>query len=191
MSVQTQIDRISRAVSSALAAIADKGVTVPDGSNSDSLAALIESIEAGGSGELFHAEITPATSGEVLTFEVGEIGERIAAVIASLKPDDYIEIRKNYAVSCIAALNQNPVSSKPLAVNIVAYRSGASMELSNDSVEQNYSSTPGGTASYNSYSFWNSRYDKSLVKFYVTNGAESKYGLLVGKTYDIWVIKAG
>ena len=48
MSVQTQIDRISGNVSAALAAIAEKGVTVPDGSNSDALHELIKSIEAGG-----------------------------------------------------------------------------------------------------------------------------------------------
>lgn len=48
MSVQSEITRLSDNVTAALAAIADKGVTVPDGSNSDSLAALIESIEAGG-----------------------------------------------------------------------------------------------------------------------------------------------
>lgn len=48
MSVQTQIDRISGNVSAALSAIAGKGVTVPEGSNSDALAELIASIEAGG-----------------------------------------------------------------------------------------------------------------------------------------------
>lgn len=48
MSVQTEIDRISVNVSDAFAAIADKGVTVPDGSTSDALAELIASIEAGG-----------------------------------------------------------------------------------------------------------------------------------------------
>ena len=48
MSVQTQIDRISGNVSAALAAIADKGVTVPDGSTSDALAELIAAIESGG-----------------------------------------------------------------------------------------------------------------------------------------------
>ena len=37
-------------VTAALAAIAGKGVTVPDGSNSDSLASLIAAIEAGGGG---------------------------------------------------------------------------------------------------------------------------------------------
>lgn len=35
-------------IDAALSAIANKGVTVPDGSTSDALAALIESIEAGG-----------------------------------------------------------------------------------------------------------------------------------------------
>lgn len=51
MSVQTQIDRISGNVAAALAAIADKGVTVPDGSTSDALAELILSIQAGGGGD--------------------------------------------------------------------------------------------------------------------------------------------
>lgn len=50
MSVQSEITRLSDNVTAALAAIADKGVTVPDGSNSDSLAPLIASIEAGGGG---------------------------------------------------------------------------------------------------------------------------------------------
>lgn len=50
MSIQTQIDRISGNVSAALTAIANKGVTVPDGSASDALAELIASIEAGGGG---------------------------------------------------------------------------------------------------------------------------------------------
>lgn len=48
MSVQTQINRISGNISSALAAIADKGVTVPDGSNSNNLAELIAQISSGG-----------------------------------------------------------------------------------------------------------------------------------------------
>ena len=50
MSVQSEIERISRNIAAALSAIADKGVTVPDGSTSDALASLIASIEAGGGG---------------------------------------------------------------------------------------------------------------------------------------------
>ena len=50
MSVQTEIDRISGNVSAALSAIAEKGVTVPDGSTSDALAGLIASIQEGEGG---------------------------------------------------------------------------------------------------------------------------------------------
>lgn len=65
MSVQTQIDRISGAVQSALAALSEKGVEVPAGTKVDGLAALIAAIEAGGgsggmsSGTITFSENTP------------------------------------------------------------------------------------------------------------------------------------
>ena len=48
MSIATDVSRIKGNITAALAAIADKGVTVPDGSTSDALAGMIASIEAGG-----------------------------------------------------------------------------------------------------------------------------------------------
>lgn len=63
MSVQTQIDRLASAKAAIKAAIEGKGVTVPDGTLLDGMAALIESIEAGGgggSGEVTYGTITPA-----------------------------------------------------------------------------------------------------------------------------------
>ena len=50
MSIQSEITRISGNVSGALSAIANKGVTVPAGSNSDDLADLIVQIPSGGGG---------------------------------------------------------------------------------------------------------------------------------------------
>lgn len=47
MSIQTQISRISGAVSAALTALTKKGVTVPSGTKVDSLASLIENISTG------------------------------------------------------------------------------------------------------------------------------------------------
>ena len=52
MSIQTELTRITNAKSSIVAAIEGKGVTVPDGTLLDGMAALIESIEAGGGGSL-------------------------------------------------------------------------------------------------------------------------------------------
>ena len=53
MSIQTELTRITNAKSAIKAAIEGKGVTVPNGTLLDGMAALIESIEAGGSDTLF------------------------------------------------------------------------------------------------------------------------------------------
>lgn len=50
MSIQTELTRLTNAKSAIKAAIEGKGVTVPDGTLLDGMAALIESIEAGGGG---------------------------------------------------------------------------------------------------------------------------------------------
>ena len=76
MSVQTQIDRISGAVQSALAALTEKGVTVPSGTKVDGLAALIAAIEAGGGSggggvEVSVGKIVPASNVPELTWEHG------------------------------------------------------------------------------------------------------------------------
>lgn len=51
MSISSEITRISGNVSDALTAIAQKGVTVPSGSNSDDLADLIAQISGGIDGD--------------------------------------------------------------------------------------------------------------------------------------------
>lgn len=62
MSIATDVSRIKGNITAALAAIANKGVTVPGGSTSDALASLIASIEAGGGGggNIAYGTITPA-----------------------------------------------------------------------------------------------------------------------------------
>lgn len=63
MSVQTEINRISGNVADALAALAEKGVTVPTGAKSDNLAELIAAIEAGGGGADVNSGFDAVTSG--------------------------------------------------------------------------------------------------------------------------------
>lgn len=145
--------------------------------------------DGGGSNEVFHTEVTPATSGEVLTFEVGETGERIAGMIVSIKLGSNVEVGKNYGISYIMTVNENPITSQPDVNNLVVYRSSNSTFSKSDVSTQYSNSVPSGDYTSSSYNIWNSTSEKPWVKFYVTNGAESKYGLLVGKTYDIWVIK--
>ena len=76
MSIATDVSRIKGNITAALAAIADKGVNVPDGSTSDALAGLIASIEAGGGSggtQLAYGTFTPAadTYDYVVTHNLG------------------------------------------------------------------------------------------------------------------------
>lgn len=76
MSIATDVSRIKGNISAALAAIADKGVTVPAGSTSDALAALIASIEAGG-GEI---DFSPFSSAKFGTFTTSGISTKTVTI---------------------------------------------------------------------------------------------------------------
>lgn len=76
MSISSEITRLENAKASIAAAIAEKGVTVPDGTLLDGMAALVESIEAGGGGEVLNffggskyyiTEVTPASNTSSIT----------------------------------------------------------------------------------------------------------------------------
>ena len=65
MSIQTELTRITNAKAAIKTAVEGKGVTVPDGTLLDGMAALIESIEAGsggGSVKLAHGTLTFASN---------------------------------------------------------------------------------------------------------------------------------
>ena len=89
MSIQTELTRITNAKAAIKTAVEGKGVTVPDGTLLDGMAALIESIEAGGGGgfnflnaaEVVSGTITPTS--RVLLANYG----RISATFSSNRPD--------------------------------------------------------------------------------------------------------
>lgn len=88
MSVQTEIGRLRSAKSAIAAAIADKGVNVPDGTKLDRMAELIAGIEAGGRRVKYtSAKFTPASdiqidSGYTFNYEFGFVP--IAIVFVNL-----------------------------------------------------------------------------------------------------------
>ena len=61
MSIQTELTRITNAKAAIKTAIEGKGVTVPDGTLLDGMAALIDSIEAGGGYEVIAGTFTPGS----------------------------------------------------------------------------------------------------------------------------------
>ena len=83
MSIQTELTRITNAKSSIKAAIEGKGVTVPDGTLLDGMAALIESIQAGGGASW-------VTISETLPNAMYQLGD--VNMDGSLTQDDAIEI---------------------------------------------------------------------------------------------------
>lgn len=88
MSVQSEITRLQNAKAAIKTAIEGKGVTVPDGTLLDGMAALIESIEAGGGANFTAGTITVTsdTNDFILTHGLGEIPAFFAIGMASTVP---------------------------------------------------------------------------------------------------------
>lgn len=105
MSISTEISRISDNVSSALSAIADKGVTVPADSNSDSLATLIAQVETGvdtsdadaDEGDIASGK-TAYVNGKKLTGKLETTRIGVSNEPDAIKPQTYIR-----AVKCFTA----------------------------------------------------------------------------------------
>ena len=89
MSIQSEINRISGNVADALTAIANKGVTVPQGSNSDDLATLIGQIQqgGGGTGAISIVDTPDSAGGTVRTITAVDISDTtaVASDVASGK----------------------------------------------------------------------------------------------------------
>ena len=76
MSIQTELTRITNAKEAIKTAIEGKGVTVPDGTLLDGMAALIESIEAGGGSKKVYIEQKTFASDQTsvkITHNFGEL----------------------------------------------------------------------------------------------------------------------
>ena len=89
MSIQSEITRLEAAKSAIAAAIAGKGVTVPDGTMLDGMAALIESIEAGG-GKIARGTFIPAkTTSLSISYKIEHNCGFVPDVFIVFKEDSY------------------------------------------------------------------------------------------------------
>ena len=92
MSIQTELTRITNAKAAIKAAIEGKGVTVPDATRLDGMAALIEEIEAGGGGGDFTlGEFTLAanTMSYILAEDIDEPTFIVVYKVENITDDDY------------------------------------------------------------------------------------------------------
>lgn len=72
MSIQTELTRIINAKAAIKAAVEGKGVTVPDGTLLDGMAAMIDSIPTGGGMKVEVFSLTPAENIDSVKYEIGE-----------------------------------------------------------------------------------------------------------------------
>lgn len=82
MSIQTELTRLTNAKAAIQTAIEGKGVTVPSGTLLDGMAALIESIEAGGDSSIITGSVIQTVKKDVLL-----IGMKYADVLSKLNVD--------------------------------------------------------------------------------------------------------
>lgn len=170
MSIATDVSRIKGNITAALAAIANKGVTVPDGSTSDALASLIASIEAGGGGgnASVFGSITPASNGPItITHNFGD-GYNTAS-----------KIRGKTTILIVAAAAAN-VSNGVYSMC---------------SVGTGYDEST-GTSSANSYTRWGSGHihtakpsiTSATSEKFTINNSNASYPFVAGTTYHyaVW-----
>lgn len=104
MSIASEIQRISGNVTSALAEVAAKGVTVPSGANSDDLAGLIRLIQTGGGGlEYETGTWTPASDvarGEI-SFSKTHTSAPVIVVLSDTTGTVYSTNQTNYVFAFV------------------------------------------------------------------------------------------
>ena len=133
MSIQTELTRITNAKAAIKTAIEGKGVTVPAGTLLDGMAALIESIEAGGGGGIraTYGTVVPTShsSTDFVAIEHG-LGVKPSFVISFVLPDGNTEIEDDFAVWAFSSYDYG-------AIRLYKNGSGAKVYTENEiSVEK-------------------------------------------------------
>ena len=103
MSIQTELARLTNAKAAIQTAIEGKGVTVPDGTLLDGMAALIDAIEAGGGGAKYsYGSFTPSEDGQLNVAYAIEHNSGFVPdvfVVSKTNPGTFLANSMRYAVS--------------------------------------------------------------------------------------------
>lgn len=179
MSVQSEITRIESAKTAIATAIEGKGVTVPEGTKLDGLAALVESIEAGGGGgipgyNIISGTYTPET--DITSYFAVYQTESLAS--SSSQISKILDACTAFSFPVIAGLD-DAISTFPCAV-LNAFSCGRSMSYNAKS------SSSGATAVITSC-LKSSKISTSNYGLVVYLVCDSSYPLRAGRTYQ-WVL---
>lgn len=180
MSVQSEITRIESAKTAIATAIEGKGVTVPDGTKLDALAALVEAIQ-GGSGNIETITFTPADTGALLVdFDTNGIPFAVVCVRNSFVSNDtdtyYYE--ENEVPMCCILIGEYAERGRQYPLYI--YNSSTSYFTCKAYTQQSAVNTA-VAATKNSVAVIRYSSERPILSVYV-NSTGSR-GLRVGETY--------
>lgn len=182
MSVQSEITRLANAKTALATAIEGKGVTVPEGTKLDGMAALIESIEASG-GAMYTGSITPSKTVDALHTVIHNLGvvPNFAAMYAL--DDDTSVTDRAYLKARVAFCSDVNDKTTICGGNTYRRKGATSYETVSYEVTQKAFTSTGygaGQLVYNA--------TKSQITFTPFAGS-SRFYLQAGKTYNILVAK--
>ena len=183
MSIQTELTRITNAKAAIKAAIEGKGVTVPDATLLDGMAALIESIQAGGGGAIYTGSITPSaakTADVNVEHNLGIVPNFAAMYVldddASVTDHAYLRVKAAFCTD---------VNDKSTICGAGVYRKsgGTSYIMSSYNADSHaFTSTGWGQGTLVYYA------EENTIKFTKYVGSTTTY-LQAGTTYHILVAK--
>ena len=183
MSVQTEITRIESAKAAIATAIEGKGVTVPEGTKLDGLAALVEAIQ-GGSGNIETITFTPADTGALLVdFDTNGIPFAVMCVRNSFvygDTDPYYYDKNEVPMFCILIVKYAEQGNQyPFHI----YNSSTS--YFDGKVYMQGLSVLNGTISANKYAIAVIRHSSAHPRLSVYVDSTGSRGLRVGETYTV------
>ena len=169
MSIQTELTRLTNAKAAIQTAIEGKGVTVPSGTLLDGMAALIESIEAGGSeNQLAYGTYTPASD------QTAAYGGSFSVEFGFV-PDVFVMYPLN------STINRNKNSAVIIIDRPEAHKGDKNNTLFNTITTAPDTTAQVGTSIHRYYGSHNMM-TKTKVKFYGPSGS-----LLIGGIEYFWI----
>lgn len=186
MSIQTELTRITNAKSAIKTAVEGKGVTVPDGTLLDGMAALIESIEAGG-GDVVLGEITFTSSENVTLTDAFPVRSQVPKAFfwfekgMNYNDDTHTKMRP---LALIAARNDGGTENDTAGryTGAYAYSRSGSNSFSVEKLNATNMFNRDSASTRDNYCIMKGNYRTGTLYFGVNS---TTYGFIEGRTY-VW-----
>ena len=175
MSISSEISRIAQNVADSLTAVANKGVTVPVGSNSDDLPDLIAQIETGGGGSIVITDTLDEHGGTIRTIKAESVRMQSKSGINPSTSSQTIEPDTGYTGLSAVQINAMPSGSVTAPSTISGSSATVSTGTNTLTLSKTVSVTPNVTTAGYISSGTAGNASVSLTASVTTQGAQTIY----------------